>query len=200
MVLHNDKWARKAKKAVERRKGVKLTSDDPSKTHLDDVQVTEEGDGDSAIEVDPESVGDGRFARRKVVDNSARYDESFDPYLETEVPEETYHTLTTRPFEIKDREKVNDDRPTGVLKMDDTTDFDAMRLVKQKEEYARDLKMRFGVRKGYEKNPMNTTNDDAFFDEIDSSKLTNHRTTSTISREVHSRPEDERFLDELLKL
>ena len=144
MVLHNDKWAKKAKRAVERRKGItrrpgndvprtigKLELDRDVEDNSDAPSESSEASDDSfefdsgeegkteaekaqwrasAPKIDaaqeqaptaklqatkvtqpparnePPAVPkvDKRFARRKLYDNSSRYEDFIDPYLQVE--------------------------------------------------------------------------------------------------------------------
>ena len=120
--------------------------------------------------------------------------------LEESDPE--YHTLEARSFTGPVQEELIPDERNArgeILPMDDSSHFDALRLMQQKEEYKRDMLRRFGRRHAVD-NP-ETLDDDQFFDEVlasDTSKLAIESDKST--KRSQKVVEGEDFLDDLLKL
>lgn len=133
-------------------------------------------------------------------------------------PEEEpdYRSISTRHFTNPNEvELVPDERnlPKKPLPMTDTSHFDKLRLIQQKEEYARDLKHRFGSRRETQQAPtgVGQEDDDAFFAEIGSfpqpqrnsgnvsavptsTDLQHHKVAEQDQRKL------EQYLDDLLKL
>ncbi|ORY86805.1 hypothetical protein BCR37DRAFT_385279 [Protomyces lactucae-debilis] len=127
---------------------------------------------------DDESATPGVYARRKLVDNSWRYeDEYFDPHLQepgmanrTEIPDD-FTGLQAREFELNEAERVPESSTRSRIRqdvkpMDDSSAFEALRKAQQQEEIARDLKARYGVRRGYAKVSEPALDDDLFFSQL----------------------------------
>lgn len=100
--------------------------------------------------------------------------------------------------------------------MDDKTHFEKLKQMQQKEEYARDMKRRFGQRSGFVKmsdqgvHDAGNVDDNDFFKTIDT-KTSNNVVSDSESKQGLSRTEQqggstreldhmEKFLDDLLKI
>lgn len=116
-----------------------------------------------------------------------------------------FHNPTTVEFVPDEKKMIRTPLP-----MEDTAHFNQMRTMQQKEEYARDLRSRFGQRlsKAHIVSSSGEHDDDDFFQEmiskqpIKTSKSSNEPTvdgkiTSSATREHEPL---EKFLDDLLKI
>lgn len=129
--------------------------------------------------------------------------------------EPDYKQLQARHFTNPDEKELVPDvstlQQTPIL-MDDAFNFDKLRQMQQKEEYARQLKQRFGQRRKVAPvEPNNLDDDDIFFEAIEvkgQSKRTSDTRFGTDTSKSLERKEStsenqrqlERYLDDLLKL